>query len=288
MDRQANRKHVCRPSNCRVPGARLTGYTRSDADSDVLAEYVIALLRHDGDPAAVRTLCEQEIPDFLTEGMSGSAAAAARRITNTLVEPKAFLDDVFQAITYRSYLPGAPPPPKHAQALQPQAPSFEPAPGLAGPLAGFPPFSSKKRAFDDGDEFGANQGRGDPSYRGRATKQPRRGGRQDDARGDRHMTNGFFPPPGMPQFDPNNPMEAFLQMQAMGFPLPTGFHGGKNQRRRKRCRDFDKKGFCSRGSTCQYDHGHEPIYVPGMAPPSEGKLCHCRPVLESVTGGHNN
>lgn len=40
----------------------------SDADSDVLAEYVIALLKHDGDPDAVRKLCEQEIPDFLSEG----------------------------------------------------------------------------------------------------------------------------------------------------------------------------------------------------------------------------
>lgn len=43
---------------------------RSDADSDVLADYVIALLKHDGDAASVRTLCEAEIPDFLTEGPS--------------------------------------------------------------------------------------------------------------------------------------------------------------------------------------------------------------------------
>lgn len=43
---------------------------RSDADADVLAEYVIALLKHDGDEASVRSLCEQEIPDFLTEGQS--------------------------------------------------------------------------------------------------------------------------------------------------------------------------------------------------------------------------
>ena len=35
----------------------------------MLAEYVIALLKHDGDREAVRKLCEEEIPDFLTEGM---------------------------------------------------------------------------------------------------------------------------------------------------------------------------------------------------------------------------
>ncbi len=52
--------------------SRLTLRTiyRSDADSDVLADYVIALLKHDGDGASVRKLCEEEIPDFLTEGES--------------------------------------------------------------------------------------------------------------------------------------------------------------------------------------------------------------------------
>jgi hypothetical protein len=41
---------------------------RSDADADVLADYVLALLRHDGDGETVRQLCEAEIPDFLKEG----------------------------------------------------------------------------------------------------------------------------------------------------------------------------------------------------------------------------
>ncbi len=41
---------------------------RSDADADVLADYVLALLRHDGDIQTVRRLCEEEIPDFLKEG----------------------------------------------------------------------------------------------------------------------------------------------------------------------------------------------------------------------------
>lgn len=76
------------------------------------------------------------------------------------------------------------------------------------------------------------------------------------------------PRPDMP-FDPKV-MEAFLQMGSMGMPYPgmpnfpqQGFGGGKNQSRKKgRCRDFDTKGFCSRGSTCPYDHGNEPIFMP--------------------------
>ena len=43
-------------------------YYSSDADADVLADYVLALLRHDGDMQTVRRLCEEEIPDFLKEG----------------------------------------------------------------------------------------------------------------------------------------------------------------------------------------------------------------------------
>lgn len=59
-------------------GKPLLTPNRSDADSDVLAEYVIALLKHDGDKESVRKLCEQEIPDFLTEGESSCAMHGIR------------------------------------------------------------------------------------------------------------------------------------------------------------------------------------------------------------------
>lgn len=117
---------------------------------------------------------------------------------------------------------------------------------------------------------------------GRAFKQARRGGRggRDDMRG-RQLPPGANLPlrPDMPPFDPNNPIEMFLQLQAMGLPyppmpkFPTNFNGGRNQQRRKgRCRDFDNKGFCSRGSTCPYDHGNESIFVPQMGASGEGEF----------------
>ncbi|KAI9167136.1 RNA-binding protein [Paramyrothecium foliicola] len=228
----------------------------SDADSDVLAEYVIALLKHDGDQASVRKLCEEEIPDFLTE------------------DPKPFLDDVFQAIKYKSYLPGAslPPKPVANEAAQPSAPSngqhaydsFAPSPPRGHP---------RKRGYQDLDDPDYQ----DSHYPGqgvRALKQARRNGRRGragDARGGRFK--GFSPMPGasgFPPFGPNNPlsMEALMQMQAMGLPFPPlgkspDFPASTDApRRRGRCRDFDTKGYCSRGSTCQYDHGNESSYVP--------------------------
>ena len=62
---------------CALSLESLTHLRRSDADSDVLAEYVIALLKHDGSPEDVRKLCEQEIPDFLTEGLSALPTASS-------------------------------------------------------------------------------------------------------------------------------------------------------------------------------------------------------------------
>lgn len=38
----------------------------------MLADYVLALLRHDGGIDDVRKLCEDEIPDFLKEGALAS------------------------------------------------------------------------------------------------------------------------------------------------------------------------------------------------------------------------
>lgn len=194
-------------------------------------------------------------------------------------DPKAFLDDVFQAITYKTYIPGAPPPPKFSSELPPTQPaSFD---------SGAPNGGSRKRGFHDRDEFDGPDTRDGSNQAGRAYKQPRRGGRGgrgDDMRGGRYggppgAMHGFPSQQDMPTFDPNNPMEAFMQLQAMGlqypgmpkFPQPYG--GGRGQPRRKgRCRDFDTKGFCSRGSTCQYDHGNESIFMPqSMGLPGDGK-----------------
>lgn len=98
----------------------------------------------------------------------------------------------------------------------------------------------------------------------------------------------------LPPFDPNNPMDGFLAMQAMGLlpPLdqngllamsnghmPPMFappfqsqRGKKHGRRRGRCREFDTKGFCSRGNTCVYDHGNEEAFMPTDP---EGRLLEC-------------
>ena len=95
------------------------------------------------------------------------------------------------------------------------------------------------------------------------------------------------PPPGMNLEDPMAMMQA---IQAMGLPPLPGMppfpqpesgppppfpaYGGRNpsassppgkHKINARCRDYDTKGFCTRGNTCPFQHGNE------MVVPDQGK-----------------
>ncbi|KAI0489791.1 hypothetical protein F4859DRAFT_462202 [Xylaria cf. heliscus] len=263
----------------------------SDADADVLADYVLALLKHDGDVETIRKLFEEEIPDFLRE------------------DATAFTDDVLQAIKYRSYLPGAPPAPPAARkpqfpppaALASAAPRSDPMPpptSLYHPSASYPeppaapPFSqagSRKRPRSDRDEgdveFIINS---QPPY-GYPYKQPRRGGgfgqragRYEDPFGPRnHRGPPPFPKPpgsvpygaplpfGPSSIDPNAIIENIQILQSLlpsGIDLPPPVYSGTvppSHRRKQRCRDYDTKGYCSRGGSCNFEHG-TPSYIPPL------------------------
>jgi RNA-binding protein 26 len=168
------------------------------------------------------------------------------------------VSDVFDAIKYKSYLPGAPPPPRRSSIPTNPAPGLPAAPSapyygggidISGAPRG-PQNGSRKRTYNDRGDSDTQDG-GDYQFggdtNGRAFKQLRRGGSmgrggrydsQGNGRGARqiqppHMNHPPMapqafpslpqmpsPPPGMPPFDPNNPMAALLAMQAMGMPLP--------------------------------------------------------------------
>lgn len=259
---------------------------RSDADGDVLAEYVLALLRHDGDINTVRQLCLSEIPDFLQE------------------DTEVFVRDVFDAIQYRSYIPGAAPPRRPSIPFAP--PSGPSIPMYSNPGIGGPPGQqnmSRKRTFNERGD-GDSQDRGfqpGPDSNGRVYKQARGGGSMtgrgqfgNSGRGSfdagrsgyppsRPSINsqgispeGFAgmptmpsPPPGFPPMDPNNPLASLLSMQAMGFPLPgmpmpdpRASPRPMVSQRKERCRDYDQKGFCARGNTCPFEHGEHSVWIP--------------------------
>ncbi|KAL9121064.1 MAG: hypothetical protein Q9187_002379 [Circinaria calcarea] len=262
----------------------------SDADSDVLADYVLALIRADTPEPELRTNAIMNLDDFLKDNTAS------------------FVDEVFLAIHTKSYIPGylAPPLPTLP------TPSFSASVGSNGAYGdvgardgdgyneGFQP--SRKRSYNDiqGGKGGhdAHYGRGD-----RQTKQMRRG-HMNNGRGGAFQGRMDFQPPGslpglssaqvpsvsqimqppagsgMP-FDLNDPVAVMLTMQALGFPgmptmpqsppaIPQARNSNwqispkppTNNRINARCRDYDTKGFCARGNACPFDHGDNQIVVP--------------------------
>ncbi|KAK7518056.1 CCCH zinc finger and RRM domain-containing protein [Phyllosticta citriasiana] len=275
----------------------------SDADSDVLADYVLALVKSEDPDEQVRTNCLENLEDFLHDHAAP------------------FVDDVLNAIRTKSFDASNDLP--QPQPSVPTGPAFNPPTGPASTTRrpsnqfqnGFPNNNadqSRKRAW--GDRAGSEQRDVQDSHYGRgvggdrAIKQMRRGNYQGGAgRGGRlggdvgiagppglgqfstppaqnpsqmsHMPN---PPPGLPQFNPNDPLSTMLAMQALGLAapnipgmpqLPTSFGQGAQQpgypqpgqppaRTGQRCRDYDTKGFCALGSICPFEHGTDPIIVP--------------------------
>ncbi|KAB5572504.1 elongation factor 2 [Coniochaeta sp. 2T2.1] len=258
----------------------------SDADADVLAEYVLALLRHEGTVEEVRALCEAEIPDFLKEDTS------------------VFVNDVFNAIQYRSYLPGGGGLPRPNPATAAVMPSqggglqYDDQPGMS--FLGVDPLGgggggqngSRKRSYHDRGDVQMQDATEYYPNQPRSFKQARRGrggGRMDDAngfgRGGYTAAGGAYqtaptygaptPAAGQPPFDPstfdpNNPMEAMMRLQAMGVPLPRlpPFpQQPPRAKRRQRCRDYDTKGYCARGNSCMFEHRTDSIFVPPVPLP---------------------
>ena len=266
----------------------------SDADSDVLADYVLALIRADSPEPELRVTAIESLEDFLKNNTTS------------------FVEEVFLAIHTKSYLPGY----VHPRSFSNGSPTvaapstsvgaFGSSPGQVGQggQGGFQ--ETRKRTYHDRQEDGDGS---DPHYaRGdRQMKQMRRGvrgGRADiyGSRGGRggFQANGYsfqnsgsppitqsfpgmpLPPQGLP-FDPNDPMAAIMAMQAMGLPplpgvpsLPQssspnghpqfGVQSSPVSRnvRRERCRDYDTQGYCARGDACPYEHGTDRLIVPGQ------------------------
>ncbi|TKA83969.1 hypothetical protein B0A55_00210 [Friedmanniomyces simplex] len=243
----------------------------SDADSEVLADYVLALVKTDDSEVIAKANCIENLQDFI-----GDSA-------------RSFVKDVFQAITTKSYDPSRPQP-------KPTAPIYEPPRRTSSALPSLPN-ESRKRSYQDWDAEPGQNGRIQAFDSGdRPLKQSRRGGRGRDSKGGRQihkpMRGGYgepqpyaqqvppmqlppmpAPPPGMPPFDPNNHLAALMAMgQAMGFmPAIPGTgpssatpgcivaHTGQ------RCRDYDHKGFCMRGASCLYNHDNNAFVVPQQA-----------------------
>ncbi|KAL9104029.1 MAG: hypothetical protein Q9163_000968 [Psora crenata] len=247
----------------------------ADVDEDVLADYVIALLRSEAPEQQLRLDAYSNLEDFLKD------------------DTKQLVDEVFLCLETKSYRPGYVPPPTTAvtpyTALPKAPPSSVPVEPIGGSSNGFDP--SRKRPYNDGQQtrngIDSHYTRGD-----RQVKQMRRGGR---GRGDNFRGRGgrggeipeaqtlpytgnpdippYFPnlplegTPPMP-FNPNDPFAALAAFQAMGLPVPqlspAGIQGHSNGVGRELCRDYETIGFCAKGNACPHRHGMDLVVVPGQ------------------------
>ncbi|KAL3495967.1 hypothetical protein BJX62DRAFT_145852 [Aspergillus germanicus] len=259
----------------------------SDADSDVLADYVLALIRTDAPDEEIRKASVENLEDFLREH------------TNE------FVDELFATFASKQGPPSAPNPAVQLQTPQgagsaPQIPV--PSKPPSGPLHGsyVPPAyaegsfnSNRKRTYNDG--FSGENDREDVVHQ-RTFKTPRRGrggGRGDWMGRDGHAPSGLpgqfphppaggFPvmPPAFPGFDQNDPMAAMMALQSMGFPqmpgmppmpMPPGGGAPGQQgeqmgaKSTEKCPFYETQGICYLGAACPYQHD----IVPGSSRPDE-------------------
>ncbi|KAL8820318.1 MAG: hypothetical protein Q9191_007539 [Dirinaria sp. TL-2023a] len=251
----------------------------SDADSDVLADYVLALVRVETPEPELRANAIENLEDFLQE------------------KTKAFVDELFTIMHAKSYMPGyvqqQPAAPTSAPLDPPSAPSaFTAQPAPTNYISGAPQ-QARKRSYNESTEGGGSEdtghGRGERQF-----KQMRRGGGRGNrgdtlggrGRGNYHpppMSHGAPPPSGpsfqgMPLPPPppgsfDDPMAMMTAMQAMGLPplpgmppfpqagsppVPQYGQGSPGQpvknKINARCRDYDTKGYCTRGVNCPFQH----------------------------------
>ena len=238
----------------------------SDADSDVLADYVLALVKTDEPTHIAKSACVENLRDFIADNS------------------QAFVNELFTAIDTKSYDPSRPAPrsPLKSGLTDTANKSSTKHDAPRRQVNG-----SRKRGYHDWDRETGQDGSGASfEYGNRPQKQPRRGGRGG---GDRRGPNTPIGAPRfgvsglssneqqqallqMPPFDPNDPVAAFMAMQQMMSMMPGGMAAlagalpsqpdGRlgRSRNNQRCIDYDTKGFCARGATCPYEHGNEQAF----------------------------
>ncbi|KAI9044147.1 CCCH zinc finger and RRM domain protein [Aspergillus affinis] len=265
----------------------------SDADADVLADYVLALIRTDAPDEEIRKASEENLEDFLREHTAQFvnelfATFAAKQPPPTQPQPSLAHEIPSIESAPQQSTPFNP----QSAPFNPQSAPFNPPSGpskgaYGSPMGQFPqsqtdaPGFNRKRSFHEG--FQTDQDREDaPQHR--TFKTPRRGrggGRGDwmgrDGRGPPGGPGQFAPPgpggfpvmpPSFPPFDENNPMAAMMAMQSMGFPqmpgmppMPMPPTGGPGQppdqmmpKTSERCPFYETQGICYLGAACPYQH----------------------------------
>jgi len=204
-----------------------------DADPDVLADYVLALLKHPGGEAELRSMLSEQLSDFLGD------------------QTRVFVENVFTGLHAKIYLP------VDARGGPANVAAAAPAPAVeeVKPTSATAAVGTKRRADDDGDQqmvpagpksqrtaFGSNASSAaaslppNPALQGlRMPIGPAPRGFQIGAGGNGMNMGGLRGGPG------------------------RGGQGGRTYIPPEMCRDYHTKGYCERGDGCKYIHSSDTI-----------------------------
>ncbi|KAH0838608.1 hypothetical protein J3R83DRAFT_6930 [Lanmaoa asiatica] len=228
MARSDARSNVCL---LLVPLPPLTVSHRCDAEPAALAEYVLALLKHNLPEAEMRNELTTQLEEFLEK------------------EGPSFIDTLFTVLRTKSYLPyTTSPPPSHSSSNSHPTDAGIPIP-LDSLLSNNTPSPERglKRTHVDDDHEALRPAKGPrltadgqfsryPS--GRDTRSTGQWGPRHDRQG---PVNGAGPAANGQRIQTYQPPD----------------------QRRGVCRDYHNNGYCARGALCKYSHGDD-AFVPSQ------------------------
>ncbi|KAI0374368.1 hypothetical protein BV20DRAFT_1041340 [Pilatotrama ljubarskyi] len=231
-----------------------------DAEPGALADYILALLKHNAPESELRKELVEQLEEFLEKGAFSQQCPS-------------FVDTLFTALRTKSYLPYSATPSAGYPSSSTSADVGIPIP-LDGLLNPSPPSPERgrKRGIDH-DEYNSHG----PSKGARLNNDgqfSRYGGRNDRSswggRGDRGDRGGRMDLAGRPDF---------MDGGMAGMDMGTGMNGmngrGPNYRppeRRGICRDYHNNGYCARGAFCKYSHGEDAVIPTQLFPLAGGAM----------------
>ncbi|KAI0048419.1 hypothetical protein FA95DRAFT_1490904 [Auriscalpium vulgare] len=217
-----------------------------DADPDALADYILALLKHNAPENDLRKELASQLDEFLEK------------------EGPGFINTLFTALRTKSYLPytASPLPPTTSQSVD----TGIPIPLDALMATSSSPQGTRKRGSDYDEDMRPAKGPRleQDSHFSRQGPSNGRGGY--DGRGNGHWRGGG---PGRGGYGGGMSAEGNgMNLGGMNMNGGAGMNGmGYRPPDPKRgiCRDYHNNGYCARGAYCKYSHGEDAV-IPGMFP----------------------
>ncbi|KAJ7462627.1 hypothetical protein B0H11DRAFT_2053631 [Mycena galericulata] len=219
-----------------------------DAEPGALADYILALLKHNVPEAEMRKELAVQLDEFLEK------------------ECPPFIDTLFTVLRTKSYLP--------YNAFPPSNPADTGIPiPLDLPPTSASPDRTRKRSFDSDERDGR------PPAKGPRLSSEGQFSRYSDGRGggpDSRSTGGWGARVERPPLNSHQQSPPHMNPGGgMGMNGGGQMNGRRPQpylppdQKRGICRDYHNNGYCSRGAYCKFSHGDDAV-VPGQMFPMNG------------------